>query len=181
VLPPKRVVSSPSLVAAGRCFWRVAGFGRGVSVICACSRKLSVAADDAFFCREQELAATRFARIVSSQNETTEAYKSLICKEEITIMQAYHTTSKVTPNGGLVITGLPFHSGVEVEVTVEAKKTTRGQIFSTPLDGFRIEKKEPAEPSEIWDELKEFDGMADDLPADLAANLDHYIHGHPRL
>ncbi len=23
-------------------------------------------------------------------------------------------------------------------------------------------------------------GMADDLPADLAENLDHYVHGHPR-
>lgn len=23
-------------------------------------------------------------------------------------------------------------------------------------------------------------GMADDLPADLAQNLDHYVHGHPR-
>ena len=25
-----------------------------------------------------------------------------------------------------------------------------------------------------------FIGMADDLPADMAANLDHYIHGHAR-
>ncbi len=28
--------------------------------------------------------------------------------------------------------------------------------------------------------LADFDGIADDLPADLAANLDHYLHGHPR-
>jgi hypothetical protein len=28
--------------------------------------------------------------------------------------------------------------------------------------------------------MKDFDGMAADLPSDLAANLDHYIHGHPR-
>jgi hypothetical protein len=25
-----------------------------------------------------------------------------------------------------------------------------------------------------------FVGIADDLPADLAANLDHYLHGHPK-
>jgi hypothetical protein len=54
------------------------------------------------------------------------------------------------------------------------------------MDGLRqaqgssVEYIEPAEPAGIWDELKEFDGMADDLPEDLAANLDHYIHGHPR-
>jgi hypothetical protein len=28
--------------------------------------------------------------------------------------------------------------------------------------------------------MKEFDGMAEDMPADLATNLDHYVHGHPR-
>ena len=27
--------------------------------------------------------------------------------------------------------------------------------------------------------LAEFDGIADDLPVDLAENLDHYVHGHP--
>lgn len=27
---------------------------------------------------------------------------------------------------------------------------------------------------------KEFIGMADDLPRDLAQNLDHYVHGHPK-
>ena len=76
--------------------------------------------------------------------------------------------------------GLPFHSGEEVEVTVEAIRETRGQLFRIPQTGFPVEHSKPAEPSGIWDELKEFDGMADDLPVDLAANLDHYIHGHPR-
>jgi predicted DNA-binding antitoxin AbrB/MazE fold protein len=43
----------------------------------------------------------------------------------------------------------------------------------------RIEAVE--EPSAtLFEALKEFDGMADDLPADLAANLDHYVHGHSR-
>jgi hypothetical protein len=28
--------------------------------------------------------------------------------------------------------------------------------------------------------LLKFAGIADDLPSDLAANLDHYLHGHPK-
>ena len=34
------------------------------------------------------------------------------------------------------------------------------------------------QPPTLFETLKEFDGMADDLPADLAANLDHYVHIH---
>ena len=36
------------------------------------------------------------------------------------------------------------------------------------------------QPPTIWETLKDFDGMAQDLPKDLAANLDYYVHGHPR-
>ncbi len=36
------------------------------------------------------------------------------------------------------------------------------------------------QPPTPWETLKEFDGMAGDLPPDLAASLDHYIHGHSR-
>lgn len=43
----------------------------------------------------------------------------------------------------------------------------------------RIEPVEDVAPS-LLETLKEFDGMADDLPADLATNLDHYVHGHSR-
>jgi hypothetical protein len=43
----------------------------------------------------------------------------------------------------------------------------------------RIEPVDEPSPT-LLDALKEFDGMADDLPADLAANLDHYVHGHAR-
>lgn len=32
----------------------------------------------------------------------------------------------------------------------------------------------------LLEALKDFDGMAGDMPTDLAANLDHYVHGHPR-
>jgi hypothetical protein len=43
----------------------------------------------------------------------------------------------------------------------------------------RVEEIDREAPP-ILDALKDFDGMADDLPVDLAVNLDHYIHGHPR-
>jgi hypothetical protein len=36
------------------------------------------------------------------------------------------------------------------------------------------------QPPTILDTLKEFDGMARDMPADLAANLDRYLHGRGR-
>jgi predicted DNA-binding antitoxin AbrB/MazE fold protein len=40
----------------------------------------------------------------------------------------------------------------------------------------RIEPVDEQSPA-LLDVLKEFDGMAKDLPADLAANIDHYVHG----
>lgn len=45
-----------------------------------------------------------------------------------------------------------------------------------------VVRVEPLEeqPPVLWDLLKDFDGMADDLPPDLASELDHYVHGHPR-
>lgn len=36
------------------------------------------------------------------------------------------------------------------------------------------------QPPTLWETLKGFDGMADDLPPDLAAGLDHYVHGHSK-
>jgi predicted DNA-binding antitoxin AbrB/MazE fold protein len=43
----------------------------------------------------------------------------------------------------------------------------------------RIEPVEEQAPT-LFDTLKDFDGIANDLPADMAANLDHYLHGHPK-
>lgn len=43
----------------------------------------------------------------------------------------------------------------------------------------RIEPVDEQIPT-LLETLKDFDGMAGDLPADLAANLDHYVHGHSR-
>ncbi|MCG3147495.1 MAG: hypothetical protein PCFJNLEI_00935 [Verrucomicrobiae bacterium] len=43
----------------------------------------------------------------------------------------------------------------------------------------RIEPVDEQAPT-LLETLQDFDGMAGDLPADLAANLDHYVHGHSR-
>jgi hypothetical protein len=32
--------------------------------------------------------------------------------------------------------------------------------------------------SSVWDVLKKYEGIADDLPPDMAANHDEYRHGH---
>ena len=34
--------------------------------------------------------------------------------------------------------------------------------------------------STFADRFKDFMGIATDLPPDLAENLDHYLHGHPK-
>ena len=47
-----------------------------------------------------------------------------------------------------------------------------------PWPSGTVVRIESAEEPTLLDTLKDFDGMAGDLPADLAANLDHYVHGH---
>jgi len=37
-----------------------------------------------------------------------------------------------------------------------------------------------AQPASFADRYAGYIGAADDLPADLSANLDHYVHGHSR-
>ena len=44
--------------------------------------------------------------------------------------------------------------------------------ITTTVEGGSI-----VQPLALWEALKDFDGMAGDLPADLAANVDHYVHG----
>ena len=43
----------------------------------------------------------------------------------------------------------------------------------------RVEPVNEQTPT-LFETLKDFDGIANDLPTNLAANLDHYVHGHPR-
>jgi hypothetical protein len=51
-----------------------------------------------------------------------------------------------------------------------------------PWKSGTIVRIEPVDeqPPTLLEALKDFDGMANDLPADLAASLDHYVHGHAR-
>jgi hypothetical protein len=69
---------------------------------------------------------------------------------------------------------------MSITATVEGGKITLPADMLWPSGTVvRIEPVE-AQPPTLWDALKDFDGIADDLPEDLAANLDHYVHGHPR-
>jgi len=52
----------------------------------------------------------------------------------------------------------------------------------TPWKSGTVVRVEPVEeklPTPL-ESLEGFDGIAEDPPADLAANLDHYVHGHAR-
>jgi hypothetical protein len=42
-----------------------------------------------------------------------------------------------------------------------------------------IEVESASRPA-LNSKFSQFIGMADDLPSDLAENLDHYLHGHPK-
>ncbi len=43
----------------------------------------------------------------------------------------------------------------------------------------RVEPMPKNKPT-VWEVLDKYDGIANDLPEDLAKNLDHYLHGHPK-
>ena len=44
----------------------------------------------------------------------------------------------------------------------------------------RIEPLPSGETGSLGEALRDYIGMADDMPKDLARNLDHYLHGAPR-
>jgi len=77
-----------------------------------------------------------------------------------------------------------FHCRLRFVMSITAK-VEAGKIVLPPGVPWpsgtivRIELVEEQPPT-LWETMKEFDGMADDLPPDLAANLDHYVHRHPR-
>ena len=50
------------------------------------------------------------------------------------------------------------------------------------LDGTMVQVTLPDEvpPKNDGKWMLEFAGIADDVPSDLARNLDHYVHGQPR-
>lgn len=69
-----------------------------------------------------------------------------------------------------------------MSITAIIEKGTIKLPKNLPWKSGTVVRIEPVEEpaSTLLEALKEFDGMADDLPADLAANLDHYVHGHSR-
>jgi hypothetical protein len=68
---------------------------------------------------------------------------------------------------------------MSITATIEAGKIILPP--DTPWPSGTVVRIEPVEPQPtLWDALKDFDGMVQDLPKDLAANVDHYVHGHPR-
>lgn len=44
----------------------------------------------------------------------------------------------------------------------------------------RVEPVEEERQPTVWEVLKKYDGIATDLPTDMAENHDHYIHGVPK-
>jgi len=44
----------------------------------------------------------------------------------------------------------------------------------------RLSIPDPKEPPSFAERYSAYIGVAGDLPEDLAANLDHYVHGHPK-
>ena len=69
---------------------------------------------------------------------------------------------------------------MSITATVEEGKVVLPANVAWPSG--TIVRIEPVaeQPPTLWETLKDFDGMANDLSSDLAANLDHYVHGHPR-
>jgi hypothetical protein len=70
--------------------------------------------------------------------------------------------------------------GMSIATTVEGGKIVLPPDVHWPSG--TVVRVEPVEsqPPTLWETLKDFDGMAGDLPADLAANIDHYVHAHRR-
>lgn len=77
-------------------------------------------------------------------------------------------TVRGTVRGGVVVlpAGVDLPEGAEVEVTLPVDRT-----------------EAPAKPT-IWDKLGALGEWAEtfptDLPSDLSANHDHYLHGLPK-
>ena len=84
----------------------------------------------------------------------------------------------------------PAATLLSMSITVIVENDTIKLPVHVP-DGTRLEITLPAEstPPEsetrgprptVAERYEKFIGLADDMPADLARNLDHYIHGQPR-
>jgi hypothetical protein len=73
---------------------------------------------------------------------------------------------------------------MSITATVENDTIRLPEGFHIP-DGTQVvietlERSSVSEDDSLSRCLLKFAGIADDLPSDLAANLDHYLHGHPK-
>jgi hypothetical protein len=77
-------------------------------------------------------------------------------------------TLKGTVRGGVVVLeeGTKLEDGTEVEVVPRQQLTKPGA-------------SEGSVPT-LYDRVKDFVGIADRMPADMAENHDHYVHGRPK-
>ena len=63
----------------------------------------------------------------------------------------------------------------------EGKVLLRPDVHLPEGTAVRVDTIEPeAACGNSAGKFSDFIGMADDLPHDLAENLDHYLHGHPK-
>jgi hypothetical protein len=65
---------------------------------------------------------------------------------------------------------------MSITATAEQGKIALPANDHWPSD--KVVRIEPVgdQPPTLWQTLKDFDGIAHDLPAGLAANLTHYVH-----
>ena len=77
---------------------------------------------------------------------------------------------------------LEFGRKNRVSVTGKVRNGVVELPGDVPWPSGTLVRVEPLEqpPPPLSELMKDFDGMANDLPSDLAANVDHYLHGHPR-
>lgn len=71
-------------------------------------------------------------------------------------MNAHKLTAKLSKDGELVLTNLPFHAGETVEVIVLAP-SNQSDSSQSPLEGTVIRYDDPFEPAvatEDWEALK---------------------------
>jgi hypothetical protein len=67
-------------------------------------------------------------------------------------------------------------AGMSITATVEQEKIVLPA--NVPWPSGTVVRIEPMgdQPPTFWQSLKDFDGIANDLTADLGANLDRYVH-----
>lgn len=66
------------------------------------------------------------------------------------------------------------------EIIAELPKLKPEELQRVKAGLAELEKQQTRPERSVWDALLEFAGTAEGLPADLAENHDHYLHGPPK-